>query len=215
MTRTLHLIPLALLCATGGLADQSYDVVINTTPLNGVTGYLAFDFISGTPSGNTATISNFSSDGMLGTLTESGSATGTISPGPGVMNDSQFFNEVLQSFTFGKSVSFELALTTKFAAGNVPDNFSLYLLDSGQNPISTSDPTGSDSLLSFDITGEGATPAVYTSPSATLTITPTGTVTIPEPRSFGILMAAMALFLACSSKDAARLAKRNTRAHSI
>ncbi|HLI30909.1 MAG TPA: NF038129 family PEP-CTERM protein [Terriglobia bacterium] len=197
MNRIVYLLPLVLLWARAGLADQSYDVTVNTAPLNGMMGYLAFDFISGTPAGNAATISNFSSDGAPGMLTDSGSATGTVSPGPGEMTDSQFFNELLQGFTFGKQLSFELALSTNFVAGNVPDNFSFYLLDSGQNSFSTSDPTGSDALLSIDITGLDATPVVYTSSSATLAITPvSGMVSIPEPSSFAIVMVATALLLA-------------------
>jgi hypothetical protein len=177
---------LAILASSLAMADLTYNVTLNTTPLNTTQGYLAFDFLQGSPvENNTATISSFTSDATLGTLTLSGDATGTISPGPGTLDDiNNFFNEFLQQVTFGTTISFNLSLTTNGAP--TPDNFAFYLLDSSQFPIVTSDPTGADSLFSIDITGPGLTPNVYTSADATATVTPAGTAA-PEPSTFWLV----------------------------
>src|ERR1035438_9312322 len=139
-------------------ADVVLNVSANTTPLEGQSGYFAFDFIGGTPvENNTVTISNFTSDATLGTLTPTGGASGSIVPGPGILNDSQFFNELLQAVTFGTTASFTLDLTTNSTSGGLPDAFALYLLDSTQNPFATSDPTGADSLFAINIDGPNLT----------------------------------------------------------
>ena len=178
---------LVFLVSTLAMANVAYNVSLDTTPLQGVVGYVAFDFFQGFPiEGNTVTISAFTTDATLGTLTTTGDATGTISPGPGNLDDiNNFFNEFLQGVTFGTTISFNLSLTTNGAS--TPDNFSFYLLDSSQFPIVTSDPTGTDSLISIDITGPGLTPNVYTSVDATATVTPVTSVTTPEPSSFWLL----------------------------
>jgi hypothetical protein len=70
------------------------------------------------------------------------------------MTDASFFNEQQQVLTLGTSVSFELDATTNLPApGSLPDTFSLFLLDpTGTNSlVSTADPTGADSLLTFQI----------------------------------------------------------------
>jgi len=175
---------LAFLSSTFAMADVILDVAVNTTPIEGVAGYLAFDFLGGTPvANNTATISGFTSDATLGAVTPSGDAAGTIFPGPGTLDDTNFFfNEFLQAVTYGTKISFTLDLTTSGSA--IPDNFALYLLDSTQNPFPTSDPTGANSLFAINITGLGLTPDIYTSSSATVTITAGGSTAAPEPGSF-------------------------------
>jgi hypothetical protein len=194
---------LAFLGAGLAMAD-SFEVNINTTPLKGVAGYLAFDFIGGTPiENNTVTISSFTSDATLGALTPTGGATGSIFPGPGTLNDSQFFNELLQAVTFGTTVSFTLDLATSVSSGGIPDAFAFYLLDSTQNPFTTSDPTGADSLFAINITGPGLTPDVYTSSSATATIAPGGVTAIPEPSSLLLIVGVSSLALICRRRSAA------------
>jgi hypothetical protein len=187
------------------MAATVYNVTVNTTPLNTTQGYLAFDFFQGFPIENNAvTISNFTTDATLGTLTTTGDATGTISPGPGNLDDiNNFFNEFLQEVTFGTTISFNLSLTTNGAS--TPDNFSFYLLDSSQFPIVTSDPTGTDSLISIDITGPGLTPNVYTSADATATVAPAGSST-PEPGSFWLVGISLAGLLHTIWKHRKKLA---------
>ncbi len=195
---------LAILASTPNLASTMYSVTINTAPLNATQGYLAFDFLQGFPiEDNTVTISDFITNASLGTLTTTGDATGNISPGPGTLDDMNFFNEFLQEVTFGTTISFDLALTTNGAA--TPDNFSFYLLDSSQFPISTSDPTGADSLVSIDITGPSLTPNIYTSADATATVTLVGSST-PEPGGFWLVGISLAALLHAIRKYRKKLA---------
>ena len=185
---------LAILASTLAMAATVYNVTIDTTPLSTTQGYLAFDFLQGAPiEDNSVTIFNFSTNATLGALTPTGDATGTISPGPGTLDDiNNFFNEFLQEVTYGTTLSFNLSLTTNGAS--TPDNFSFYLLNSSQFPIMTSDPTGDDSLISIDISGPDLTPNVYTSADATATVTLAGLST-PEPSSFWLLGISLAALL--------------------
>ncbi len=179
-----------LVCAAASLAmasDLIYDVTVDTTKLSGTAGYLAFDFFQGSPvQNNSITISAFTTNATLGVLTPTGDAAGTIFPGPGTLDDkSSFFNEFLQAVTFGTEFSFTLDLTTLGSGSAVADNFSLYLLNSSEFPITTSDPSTADSLISIDLTGPTLTPNVYTSTEAAATVTPVTVVTgAPEPSTF-------------------------------
>jgi hypothetical protein len=178
-----HILGMLLLLSLGSAiasADAIFDVDINTTPLEGQTGYLAFDFIGGTPvEENTVTISDFSTNAVLGLLTPSGDVSGSLSPGPGTLGDLEFFNEFLQEVTFGTTVSFVLDLTTNATGVTIPDDFSFYLLDSTENPYTTSDPSGADSLVNINISGAAPTLDIYTSSSAAV---------IPEPRGISITL---------------------------
>jgi hypothetical protein len=161
-------------------ADAVETININTAPLNGVSGFFVIDFLGGNPvDGNTASISSFSSDWTLQSSTPSGGYSGDLIPGPLVLNDSQFFNEWSQMVTFGSSASFVLDLTTNFTSGGIPDDFSIYLLDSTGNPYATTDPTGADSLLNINVDQALPGSMVYSSDFATLTVTPLASV--PEP----------------------------------
>ena len=173
--------------------DPAPSSSVDTTPLLHSAGYFAFDFLGGTPiENNTVTISDFTSDATLGAMTPTGGATGTITPGPGTLDDSQFFNELLQAAAaFGTTASFTLSLTTNAGSGGIPDTFAFYLLDPTQVPITTSDPTGADALFTINITGTDLMPAVYTSTFAGATVTLANTV--PEPGTLGISVLAVAV----------------------
>src|ERR1019366_2742669 len=106
------------------------------------------------------------------------------------------FNELLQGVTFGSTMSFTLDLTTNFASGGIPDAFAFYLLDSTQNPFATSDPSGADSLFVINVDGLSPTPDVYTSSSATTTVTPIGSTAVPEPDGVVLLLTVVLLGVA-------------------
>jgi hypothetical protein len=190
MKRILHLITLSLLALLpapalfAGLIEQ---VTVDTTPLTGVTGYLAFDLVGGSPmQGNSATISAFTTTGTLGVATTSGDVTGTLVAPPVVLTaTTQFFNEYLQPIVFGNGLTFELALTTNFATGATPDSFSFFLLDSAFAPFQTSDPTGANSLFAIDIT-DTPNADVFTSDFAAAQVTPASSA-VPEPASVVLL----------------------------
>ena len=181
--------------ASTTFAVSIFDVAINTTALSGTAAHLAFDLIDGDfVANNTATISNFTTDGTLGTATTvGGPVTGTL-PGIVTIGDSDFFNELLQPITLGNTIAFTLTLTQNFAGG-IPDQFSLFLLDA--DPVfplplfSTNDPTGADALFVVDITGSAfgdfQTFSPTSSPSATLSATP-----VPEPSTLLLFATALA-----------------------
>ena len=126
----------------------------DTSNLFGTTGTLYIDFISG---GNTtiniATLSSFSSDGVLGGATPQGDVIGSL-PSTVTLNTNSFFNELAQSFTFGNKISFNLNFTQNGPdPSGTPDAFSLFVADASNNPIPTTDPTGSNALFLFNIDG--------------------------------------------------------------
>jgi hypothetical protein len=173
-------------------ADVVYSVTVDTTTLAGAGGYMAFDLLGGTPlEDNIATITGFASTSTLGSGSTSGDVTGTLTPGPLTLTADQFFNEWLQAVTYGSGLTtFTLDLTTDYILASAPDSFSFFLLDSGFNPITTSDPSGADSLFSIDLVGSATSPAVYTSTSATASVTPAPAGT-PEPRTLWLVWLAL------------------------
>lgn len=205
MRRTMWMC-LILASASMLRADVLYSVTVDTTPLAGDAGYMAFDLLGGTPlQDNIATISDFSSPSILGAGSTSGDVTGDLTPGPLTLEADQFFNEWLEPVVYGSGATeFTLDLTTSYMEGSAPDSFSFYLLDSGFNPIATSDPTGAESLFSIDLVGAATSPDVYTSTSATATVTPLVTAT-PEPRT---LLPMLAALLTLAALQGARREKR-------
>lgn len=173
---------IAFLVAT--LPTTSYaapiHVTVDTSALSGTTGDLVFDFIDGGTPANTLTLSDFTSDGTLGTSTPIGDVSGTL-PGTVTLGDSEFFNEYLQGSTFGSSLSFTFDTTGSPAdPTSFPDAFSFFLLDSTGMPVpTTSDPTGANALFLYSV-GEADPLAVY---SDTVRIGG-GTNAVPEPSTF-------------------------------
>lgn len=172
----------ALLIQSPAQADSVYDITINTASLSGTGAALTFDFIAGGGTqSNSVTISNFETDGVLGSASTSGSATGAL-PGAVSLSNSSFFNELQQGMTLGSSISFQVdAATNAPTGGSLNDTFSLFLLDptASNSLTNTNDPTGADSLLTLQIDGtSGGNLAVYgggTSPLITVSAVPPST----------------------------------------
>jgi hypothetical protein len=181
-------------------ASLTYNVTINTAPLSGVSGFMAFDLNGGIPlQDNVATITSFLSDSTLGSSSTSGDVTGTLTPGPLLLTADQAFNEWLQTVTFGTLTTFVLNVTTAFTSGTTPDSFAFFLLDSSQIPFATSDPSGADSIFTIDLTGNTTTPQVFTStnplaPQFTATVTPV--TATPEASSTAAVALGLAAILA-------------------
>jgi hypothetical protein len=160
-------------------ASLIYDVTINTAPLSGISGFMAFDLNGGIPlQDNVATITSFSSNSTLVSSSTSGHVTGTLTPGPLILTaDTSSFNEWLQVVTFGTLTTFVLNVTTLNPSGVNPDSFAFFLLNSSQIPYGTTDPSGSDAIFVIDLTGNSTAPQVFTStnptaPQFTATVTP-------------------------------------------
>lgn len=183
-------------------ADSTYSVVIATSSLSGTSADLAFDLLNGGSASNTVTISGLSTDGTLGAVSTTGEVTGTL-PGTVTLMDSpsSFFNEYLTGITLGSRFSFVLDVTTNGPnLSSLPDAFSLLLLNpvTGLPLFATTDPTGSNSLLTLNIDGspQGALSA-YIAPGgeAVVTATPVSTTTVPEPGTIFLLVSGFALVL--------------------
>ena len=182
---------LALVGSPAAFADSIYDVTIGTSSLAGSGATLAFDLTSGGSLANTASISSFSSDALLGSNgPNSGSATGAL---PGVVSldtKTYFFNEYLQGLTLGNSMSFQLDVTTNAPTGGaLPDTLAFFILDptASYSLPTTSDPTGANSLFTLQIDGSpsgvvgnyGGTPS-----GVDVTLT---SVSVPEPGTLGLM----------------------------
>ncbi len=161
------------------LALTTYNVTIDTSAVSGTAGKLAFDLISSIGF-NHADILNFSTDGTLGLPeTEGGLVTGDlilgINPAPFTRIDAEFFfNEIAVIFkSFGKKITFTLQLSeVPPGAGQLPDEFALFLLNAAGLPLfPTSDPSGANALFAIDITGVPGgklsvfTPTIFTAPN--------------------------------------------------
>ena len=185
-------------------------ITIDATPLSGQTGFLAFDFIAGSPaSGNAALVSAFASNATLGTGAASGDVSGNLGPGGLTLRGGSFFNEWLQGVSaFGSSITFDLDLGDNAVAGGRPDQFAFFVLDSTQLPFATDDPSGAGALFAFDLVGGAATrPVAFNSNFARATvelrvINPG----VPEPGT--LLLVPLALAFALGVAGSARRRRR-------
>jgi PEP-CTERM motif len=179
----------------------SETVTIDTSGLPATPGSEIFFVLtdgSGTgDANNTAALSAFTfgggSAGAVDTLSSTGDVSGDMAAGVS-MTDSSFTNVLAQYFTAGTALSFALNLTTNVDPGSTPDQFGFVILDPSLNPISTSDPTGSNYLALINIDSSSPSPVSY---SGLVTISPQGTVATPEPATLFLLaagLAAIALF---------------------
>lgn len=187
--------------------SSPFGVTIDTTALSGVSALVAFDLIDGdTIVDNTVVISNFASDGSFDPSAAliSGDVVGDLGTAA-VLGDQAFFNELAQPIVLGSSITFVLDPTSNFSGIGQYDRFTLFLLDptSFLSLYPTADPTGSDALLGFDLTGGPVVPEVHAptaDPSAVLRLT-----SVPEPPvlallSIGVLLARRAVKTATVDK---------------
>ena len=173
LSKAIHAAALcAALLPSTVLAQQQFDVSIDTSPLAGLSGYLAFDLVAGS-SGlpNLVEVTAFVTTATLGDSTLTGDASGSL-PGPLTLTSTTFFNEVLQQVQFGAgSTTFRLTMGSAVAPGAIPDGFSFFLLDQDFAPFDTSDPTGAGALFVVDLSPPLG-PVVFQSTWATATVTP-------------------------------------------
>jgi hypothetical protein len=168
-------------------------VTLATTGLAATNAALAFDLIDGGPPPNAVTITAFATDGTLGSSQSSGSVTGTL-PGAVTLFDTAFFSEYLQFMTLGNELSFVFDTSGNAPGpGSLPDAFSLFLLDATtlMPLVSTSDPTGANALLLYNI-GDSNPLAIYAGDGFTVTVEPVRGV--PAPGTLMLALTALALF---------------------
>ncbi|HMJ63463.1 MAG TPA: NF038129 family PEP-CTERM protein, partial [Bryobacteraceae bacterium] len=146
----MRLVALSLLAAASALAaPMSYLVTVNTSAINGTSGFLDFDFAPGNQSQSAfVTIGNFSPGASLvGAPQISGGVSGSL-PGNLTLANSTQFNDYFQKVTYGPSLSFLLsfagpALSAPDGSSTSGSTFAFAMFDqTGTNPLLTSDPNG-------------------------------------------------------------------------
>ena len=189
----------------------SYEVTIDTSAINGTSGYLDLQFNPGTLPGTqlaTAVVEGFTSDGTLaiGPLSGvTGDVTGTL-PGAVSFDNQTVFNDDFEGITFGNSIQFELVLSgpavlTPDGVSTSGSTFGVGLWDStGSIPLLTSDPNGFVGTVDINLDGSGTTTNFLTDAGgpAVVTFTPETPTVTPEPDSillFGTGLAAIIGFV--------------------
>jgi hypothetical protein len=172
-------------------------VTIDTTPISGLAAALALDLIDGGAPGNSVFVDSFSTDGVVGTTTTTGGVSGSL-PGPVTISDSSLFNELLIDLTLGTVVSFTFDATGNAPlGGSLPDSFSIFLLDpsTGLPLFPTTDPTGADALLQFDMTGGSGTLTLFAAPGGEAGVTAAidAPTAVPEPATIALVLTGLGL----------------------
>jgi hypothetical protein len=167
-----------VLAAPAARAATVFTVDVDTSSLS---GDFSLDFILIGSLGNTVTPDNF----QFGTGTPGptpsplpAGVTGSLAGGVTLTDSAGFFIEFQQPFTAGSFIQFTASVTDVGPPeGGFPDNFSFSLLDQNLNPLPTTDPFGTDTLFSVDLTGDTLAPQQFQLiPSAS----------VPEPQT-GVL----------------------------
>jgi len=173
-----------------------YDVSVDTTAIQGITGTFDLQFNPGGVGtlAAAATITDFGTDATgLSLNTTDGDVSGLLSPGPLTLNNTFGLNDLLENITFGTTMSFTVDLSGPgVTAPNTAapgSSFGLTLYDGGFNTLLTTDPAGTVVTVSLNPDGS-TTPVTFPAtvggnPAAQTALEPTGTV--PEPSSLGLL----------------------------
>lgn len=184
--RAIGVVVLSLFLFGAPVADAApVTFTIDTSSFVGSSGAVVFDFIDGGSPANVATVSNFSTDGTLGSAFIIGDVSGTLL-GAVQFGDQQFFNELLQELVFGTSFTFSLSTTSGAAdQASLPDGFSVFLLDSNGNSIvQSSDPTGANAIFLVSL-GEAVPLKVFSANLVTVQNS------VPEPSSIELVAASL------------------------
>jgi hypothetical protein len=134
----------ALLLAEGARADI-YEINVNTSSVQGTSGYLDFQFNPGdTPyDAATATITNFTGDATLTgpLLPDFGAVTGTL-PGTVVIGNIDALNEHTEGIIYGSffDVFVNLDIPTVSGTATGGNTFALSVWDTNFAPVLTGDP---------------------------------------------------------------------------
>ncbi len=179
-----------------------YAVTVDTSSLNGTSGFLDFQFNPGNAltQAATAQMLSFSGGTLAGSPANGGDVTGTL-PGTLTFMNTAALNESYQGFTFGPSFSFFLlmsgpAIDSPNGTSTAGSSFGVGIYDAGSDPVLTNQGLFSGYAGEVDINLDGtSTPTAFPNalggPSV-VTLTP---LLSPEPGTLlllGLGMAALA-----------------------
>jgi hypothetical protein len=142
------------LCASVAHAT-SIVVAIDTSALSGTNAILVFRFVDGGAPANQVVIAGFTTDALLGAASTTGGVSGAL-PGTVTLDDTVVLSELAQHLALAQFVDFSVDPTANApGGGSSPDMLAIYLLDevTALPLFSTSDPSGADALIVFEITG--------------------------------------------------------------
>jgi opacity protein-like surface antigen len=191
----------SLLLGSLAAADAvSYHVTVNTSSINGQSGYLDFSLLPSAFDSQLATVQvlNFGTDGVVSANPAflTGDASGML-PGTISLDNATFFNDYFQDFTFGNSLSFDLLLggpalesPDGVASGGSTFTFGMFANDQVTPLLSTS-PNGEalDVNVNLDGTASYTTyPAAAGQPSAVQVVPEPASLTLLVSGAFGLLM---------------------------
>ena len=150
---------------------------------------------SGGEDGNTTvTLDDFAfgggSAGTVDAAFTTGDVSGSLDTGLS-LRDSAFIGIIGSTFTPGIALSFDFRVDSTPEVGGTPDLLAFVLLGIDGTPIATTDPSGTDALMTIE-SGVTPTPVVrsFTSELTPAPIVVTGTVA--EPGTMSILLLALA-----------------------
>jgi hypothetical protein len=169
-----------LLLAQRAHAD-SFTITVNTTSLQGTSGYLDLQFNPGnTPfDAASATITGFTTDGTLTTLLPIvGDVSGAL-PGQVVISNTQVLNEYTQGITYGSffDVFVDLTIPTVSGTATGGSSFTLDAEDSSFNSL-----LGSFPAVEIDLDATTGLPSITNNSDGAASV-----VLTPEPDSLWLM----------------------------
>lgn len=185
MTKKICLIKLIffnflLLYTVQAHSATKYDLTIDTSSLQGSQALIAYDLIDGAPGFTSIFLDKPQIDGVFFGVNST-------------LEDLNFYNTLEQEITLGNELIVRFSLSSGGVPSNgyLPDSFSIFLLDLFGIPlINTSDPTGADSLVQWDI--GMSDPSVF---NGNLNTSSTITNSVPEPPTILLFIIAWLSFL--------------------
>jgi hypothetical protein len=176
MRKLLLATAIAILSVSSAKAQSVYTVTMNTAPLAGQGAFkLDLQLLDGSGQlsdlNNKVTLTNFNfgtGGAPLGNGVPTNDAHGNLATSV-TLQDSAFFNEYVESFAAGSSLSFTVTITNAADAGGTPDLFTFAILDSNGNELPTSG--FANEFLSMSLEG-GAAPKVSANTSVPNTNVP-------------------------------------------
>ena len=181
----LLVIAVIMFAASSAFASLSYEVTVNTSSLAGDSAYLYFNYATqlGSTVASTATVSGFTTNGVLGAqdtvdVVNGTAVTGTL-PGNVVFANTHAINDYEQAITLGQSLSFlvTFASTTSSANPSAASGLILGIFADqyGSTPLfntNPADPNNAGTVATVALYNNGNTVGTSLDPSANVSPTP-------------------------------------------